>query len=160
MPLPQQLAKHFREVHFGGNWTFVNLKDTLADVTWQQAIAKVHTFNTIAALVYHVHYFVHVAMKVLQGGPLDGHDKFSFDHPPIRSEEDWQQLLEQVWTDAGSFAELVEQMPEERLFEDMADPKYGSWYRNIHGIIEHAHYHIGQIVLIKKLSGKQSSATI
>ena len=154
MPLPQQIATHFRSVHFGGNWTSVNLKDTLANVTWQQAIEKVHAFNTIATLVYHIHYFVHVTLKVLQGGPLDAHDKFSFDHPPIGSQEDWQQFLEKVWSDAESFAQLVEQMPEERFFEHMADPKYGNWYRNIHGIIEHAHYHLGQIVLIKKLIGK------
>ena len=29
--------------------------------------------------------------------------------------------------------------------------KYGTYYRNFHGLIEHAHYHLGQIVLIKKL---------
>jgi hypothetical protein len=29
--------------------------------------------------------------------------------------------------------------------------KYGNYYRNLHGIIEHTHYHLGQIVLIKKL---------
>ena len=155
MHLPHHLATHFRSVHFGGNWTAVNLKNELSSVTWEQAITKVHSFNTIATLVYHIHYFVHVTLKVLQGGPLDAHDKFSFDHPPIRSEEDWQQLLGKTWSDAETFAQLVEKMPEARFFEDMADPKYGSWYRNIHGIIEHAHYHLGQIVLIKKLIGDQ-----
>jgi len=36
------------------------------------------------------------------------------------------------------------------------EEKYGNYYRNFHGIIEHCHYHLGQIVLIKKmlLSGK------
>ena len=33
----KQIAKHFRDVHFGDNWTAVNLKDTIANVTWQQA---------------------------------------------------------------------------------------------------------------------------
>ena len=51
-------------------------------------------------------------------------------------------------------------MPEERFFEDMADPKYGSWYRNIHGIIEHAHYHLGQIVLLKKLIGDRITSKV
>ena len=36
MNLTAQIAKHFNDVHFGGNWTSVNLKETLADVTWQQ----------------------------------------------------------------------------------------------------------------------------
>lgn len=33
MNVTTQIAKHFREVHFGGNWTDVYLKETLADVT-------------------------------------------------------------------------------------------------------------------------------
>lgn len=45
----------------------------------------------------------------------------------------------------------LETLDEAKLFEDFADPKYGNYYRNLHGIIEHTHYHLGQIVLIKKL---------
>lgn len=151
MTLTAQLAKHFRDVHFGGNWTSVNLKDSLADVTWQQATAQVHSFNTIAMLVFHINYYVGAVLKVLQGGPLDAHDKFSFDLPPIRSQEDWEKLLEKTWADAENFARLVEQLPESKLWEDFSDKKYGNYYRNICGIIEHIHYHLGQIVLIKKM---------
>ncbi len=146
-----QIAKHFREVHFGGNWTSVNLKDNLADVTWQQAIAQVYSINTIATLVYHMNYYVSAVAKVLQGGPLDAKDKYSFDHPPIHSQEDWEKLLEKTWTDAEIFAGLIERLPESKLEETFVDEKYGNYYRNIHGIIEHIHYHLGQIVLIKKI---------
>lgn len=52
MNLTTQIAKHFREVHFGGNWTTSNLKDHLADITWQQATTKIYSLNTIAALAY------------------------------------------------------------------------------------------------------------
>lgn len=76
MTLIEQIAKHFRAVHFGGNWTSVNLKDTLAGINWQEATAKLYNLNTIASLVFH---------------------------------------------------------------------------RNLHGIIEHTYYHLGQIVLIKKI---------
>ncbi|MBI5916658.1 MAG: DUF1572 domain-containing protein [Bacteroidetes bacterium] len=151
MNLPAQIAKHFRDAHFGENWTDVNLKETLAGVTWQQATAKVYTFNTIAVLVFHTNYYVGAVLKVLQGGPLDAHDKYSFDHPPIQSPEDWEKMLDKTWTDAENFASVVEQMPEHQLWEDFSDNKYGNYYRNIHGIIEHLHYHLGQIVLIKKI---------
>lgn len=151
MNLPQHIAKNFRDVHCGGNWTAVNLRDALKDVSWQQATTKVGDFNTIATLVYHIHYFVHVTLKVLRGDPLEGNDTFSFDHPPITSEADWKGFLDTVWSDAEAFAELVERLPEEKIFQDMADPKYGTWYRNLNGIIEHTHYHLGQIQLIKKL---------
>ncbi|MBL7703482.1 MAG: DUF1572 domain-containing protein [Ferruginibacter sp.] len=151
MNLCQQTAKHFRDVHFGGNWTSVNLKETLANISWQQAITKVQDFNTIAALVYHTNYYVSAVLKVLQGQSLNASDKFSFDVPPIQSQADWEKLLNKTWGEAESFAALVEQLPESRFADFFADEKYGNYYRNIAGIIEHIHYHLGQIVIIKKL---------
>jgi hypothetical protein len=151
MNLAVQIAKHFRDVHFGGNWTSVNLKETLTDVTWQQATTKIYSLNTIATLVFHINYYVSAVTNVLQGEPLTAHDKYSFDLPPIQNQEDWEKLLNKIWSDAENFANLVEQLPGSRLGEIFSDEKYGSYYRNIHGIIEHTHYHLGQIVLIKKI---------
>ena len=145
------IARHFRNVHFGGNWTDVNVSDTLADVTMEEAMHKREGFNTIAALTFHINYFVAVVLKVLEGGPLEAHDKFSFTHPPIEREEDWHQLRAKVLADAERFAHLAEQLSDDRLHTDMAHPKYGSWHGNLLGIIEHTHYHLGQIVILKKL---------
>jgi hypothetical protein len=151
MNLTGQIAKQFRDVHFGGNWTASNLKENLADITWQQATSQVYSFNTIATLVYHMNYYVSAVLKVLQGEPLDASDKYSFDHPPILSPEDWDKLMDKTWTDAENFANLIEQLPESTLWKNFADIKYGNYYRNILGVIEHIHYHLGQIVLIKKI---------
>lgn len=151
MNLSAQIAKHFREVYFGGNWTSSNLKDHVANLTWQQATTQVYSFNSIATLVFHMNYYVGAVLKVLHGGPLDAKDKYSFDHPPILSLEDWEKLLDKTWADAENFASLVEQLPENKLWENLAGEKYGNYYTNIHGIIEHNHYHLGQIVLIKKI---------
>jgi len=109
------IARHFREVHFGGNWTWANVRDNLQDVTWEEALHRRDGFNTIAMLAFHIHYFVAAVRQVLEGGPLDAHDKFSFTHPPIGSDANWQQLLQKMWTDAERFAELVERLPDERL---------------------------------------------
>lgn len=151
MNLTTQIAKHFREVHFGGNWTCSNLKDNLSDLTWQQAITPVQNLNTIAALVYHVNYYVNAVLKVLQGEQLNAKDEYNFIHPVICSEEDWEELRNKALTDAEKFAVLIEQLPEHRLWEYFEEEKYGIYYRNIHGIIEHTHYHLGQIALIKKM---------
>lgn len=155
MPLTKQIAKHLREVHFGGNWTCSNLSDQLSDVSWQQATTQVHSLNTIATLVYHVNYYVTAVLRVLDGGPLDASDKYSFATPPIASAENWQALRDKTFTEAERLAQLVEQLPEERLWENLAEEKYGNLYRNIHGIIEHTHYHLGQIALIKKIVQQQ-----
>lgn len=151
MNVSAQLAKHFREVFFGGNWTCSNLKDNLADVTWQQATTQVHDINTIATLAYHMGYYVSAVLKVLQGEPLIAKDAESFSHPPISSEADWDSMLAKLWADAEAFAKLLEQLPEHKLWENFTDEKYGIYYRNIHGIVEHTHYHLGQIAVVKKI---------
>jgi uncharacterized damage-inducible protein DinB len=157
MQVTAQIAKHLREIYFGGNWTSVNLKGTLAGVSWQQATTKMYSFNTIAILVYHINYYISAVLKVLEGGPLNASDKYSFNHPPIQSQQDWEKLLEKSWAEAEKFASLIEQLPEHKLEENLADEKYGTYYRNLHGIIEHSHYHLGQIVLIKKILQQQQN---
>ncbi|WP_235938584.1 DinB family protein [Chitinophaga solisilvae] len=151
METTRQIAKHFRDVHFGGNWTSVNLKDTLADISWQQAVTKVHNLNTIAVLVFHVNYYVSAMLKVLQGTPLKAHDKYSFDLPPLTSEAAWEELVAKTLTEAEQMAVLIEQLDDEQLGKDFADAKYGSYHRNLLGVTEHTHYHLGQIAVIKKM---------
>jgi uncharacterized damage-inducible protein DinB len=147
----QQITKHFRDVHFGGNWTSVNLKQSLSDVTWEQATTKVDSLNTIAALVFHINYYISAVSNVLKGTPLDAHDKYSFDLPPVTSEEDWTKMLDKSWSDAEQLTSLIEQLPDEKLFEIFVVEKYGNYLRNLMGLIEHTHYHLGQIVVIKKM---------
>jgi len=152
--ITSQIARQFKEVHFGGNWTSVNLKDTLADVDWKQAVRKTEGMNTIVALVYHMHYYVHAVLQVLQGGTLNAKDSYSFDHPSVQSPSDWDALLDTVWREAEQFALLVEQMTDEKLSETFSDPKYGTYYRNLTGVIEHMHYHLGQVVMMKKMNNE------
>lgn len=151
MKVTAQIAKQIRDVHLGGNWTDSSLKDHLQDLTWQQAITKVDSLNTIATLVYHMNYYLCAVLKVLAGGPLKSKHKLSFDHPLIRNQEEWNALLDKTWADADHFSALLEKLPDTRLWEDFSENKHGNYYRNIQGVIEHIHYHLGQIVLIKKL---------
>jgi len=121
-----------------------------------QAITEVHSLNTIAALVFHSNYYVSSVLKVLQGGPLTASDKFSFDLPPITSSNEWQELVIKTMNEAELFALQIEKLDEVKLFEVFVDSKYGNYYRNILGIIEHTHYHLGQISLIKKILNEKT----
>ena len=151
MNTTQQLAQHCRDVHFGGNWTFVNLKDTLADITWQEATTQYQDSNTIAILLFHINYYINPVARVLQGEPLNASDKFSFDCPTITSQEEWEHLIQKALDEAEQFANEIEKLEESKLFEVFSDEKYGNYFRNLLGIIEHTHYHLGQIALIKKM---------
>jgi hypothetical protein len=151
MNVSAQIARHFSAVHFGGNWTSVNLRDSLKDLTWQQAATPVYSLNSIASLVFHMNYYVSAVLKVMQGETLNASDRLSFDCPPVQSQEEWESLCSKIFTDAQNFAALLEQLPDSQLEQIFMDEKYGNWYRNMHGIVEHVHYHLGQIVIIKKI---------
>lgn len=150
-PINTEIARQARECFFGKNWTWVNLQQTLADVDREKASRQVNGFNTIATLVYHIGYYFDAQARVMEGRPLDASDKASFHHPPIESEADWQQLVNKTFDTARRWINLVESFDEQRLSETFLEDKYGNWFRNLCGAIEHAHYHLGQIVLIKKM---------
>lgn len=147
-----QLAKRFREVLLDGLWIAnTNFKDQLKDVTWEQATAKVGSLNTIVMLTFHIDYYIAGLIQVFEGGDLEIRDQYSFDLSPIESQEQWEELLNKLWNDSEKFAILLEQMPDSKMDEVFVDGKYGTYLRNIDGMIEHCYYHLGQITLIKKL---------
>jgi uncharacterized damage-inducible protein DinB len=152
-----EIAKRFREVILNGTWIAnTNFKHQLTDLNWEMATAKVGDLNTIAILAQHIHYYIRGIKNVFKGGSLDIKDKYSFDFQPIQSQEEWENFLTHFFSDAEEFALLIEQMPEEKLKEAFVDEKYGTYQRNIDGMIEHSYYHLGQIVLIKKLLSSKS----
>ncbi len=149
--ITKQIAKHLRDVHFGGNWTWSNYKEQLSDVNYKQATEKREGINSIATLTYHATYYVQVQLKVLQGGTLDAKDELSFVHPPFESQDDWNKFLDEIWSTAEQTAKAIEQLPDSKLSENFYAEKYGNYYRNLTGMIEHLHYHLGQIAIIKKI---------
>ncbi|MBK7869760.1 MAG: DUF1572 domain-containing protein [Saprospiraceae bacterium] len=148
----RQLASRFREVLLNGKWIAnTNYKDQLSTLTWNQAIYKIGSLNTIAALTYHINYYIAGILNVFEGGGLEIRDKYSFDLPEIRSKEDWENLLNNLLTNSEKFATHIELMSAEKLEATFIDEQYGTYRRNIEGVIEHSYYHLGQISLINKM---------
>lgn len=156
MKLSIQIAKQFREVYLNGKWISTNLKTQLSDVTLEEAQTKIGSLNTIAKLSFHINYYVSGVLNVLKGGSLDIKDKYSFDLPPLETENDWQELLNKIWEDGEQFAKLVEAIPEENFANGFVKEEYGTYFRNLIAMIEHSYYHLGQIVVLKKLIRERS----
>lgn len=146
-----QIAKHLKDVFFGGNWAAVNVKSSIENITLAQASKKIGSLNTLAVLVYHINYYVNGVLPVFNGGTLDIKDKYSFDVPNFSTEKEWGNFKKSVLENAERLISEIEKLSDEQINQPFVDEKYGSYYRNLHGIIEHTHYHLGQIVLIKKL---------
>lgn len=152
----KQLAHRFKEVLLDGRWIAnTNYKDQLTKVNWQQATTKIGSLNTIAALTFHINYYLAGILPVFAGGPLEIRDKYSFDVPPITSSEDWKKLVQDLLTNAEKFGNQVEKLSAKQLSAVFVDEKYGNYRRNIEGVIEHSYYHLGQITLIRKMISEQ-----
>lgn len=147
-----QLAKRFREVLLDGKWIAnTNFKDQLSNVSWQEATHKIESLNTIAALTFHINYYIGGILNFFEKGVLDIRDQYSFDAPPVQSQADWDNLRNDLWSNAEAFANCVEQMSDEKLETVFVKEDYGNYRRNIEGMIEHSYYHLGQITLIRKM---------
>ena len=152
----QSLATRLREVLLDGRWIAnTNFKEQIESVTWQQAIHQVNNLNTIALLTFHINYYLEGILNVFNGGELEIRDKFSFDAPAIASEEEWRRRMNTLFSNAEKFVAHVESMTDQQLAKPFVDEKYGSYERNIEGVIEHCYYHLGQVSLIRKLVSGQ-----
>ena len=148
----KQLADRVREVILSGTWIAnTNFADQLSSISWKQSTVKIGTLNSIAALTFHINYYISGLIDVLNGGPLEISDKYSFNLMPINDPSDWDKLRNTLLKNAETFASLIEQFPESKLEEPFVNERYGTFRRNLEGVIEHSYYHLGQISLIKKL---------
>jgi uncharacterized damage-inducible protein DinB len=151
------LAKRFQDVILNNSWVANNsFKNQLSDLPLETALYTLGTLYTIASLTQHIHYYIAGILNVLNGGNLEIKDAFSFDFNPINTEEDWQNVLAVFWADAEEFALKVAALPEEKLSDIFVKEEYGTYHFNINTLIEHSYYHLGQIVLLKKLISQPS----
>jgi hypothetical protein len=146
------IASRLREVLLNGHWIAnTNYKEQILSLNWRHAIQKIDTLNTIAALTYHINYYLAGLLNAFENGKLEIRDKYSFDMPQISSEADWNKLVADFLDNSEKFSNQVEQMNDSIFDQPFIDEKYGSYLRNIEGVIEHSYYHLGQISLIKKM---------
>lgn len=151
-----ELARRLREVLLTGRWIAnTNCKEQILLVNWQQSVQKPQGLNSIAALVFHLNYYMDGLLRAFENGHLDISDRFSFDMPPVNSKEEWEGLVEVFLNNSERFAAKIEGMEEGALDQPFVDERYGTLLMNIESVLEHTYYHLGQIVLIRKLVQSQ-----
>ena len=146
-----ELSRQLKEFHFGNNFSGPFMQDLLQNVDYKIATTELYNLNSIAKLVFHINYYIEGICEVLKGGELSIRDKFSFDMHAVNSEEDWQALKNNSYSSAKQLADLIEQLPESKLSSEFVKSEYGTYFRNLTGLIAHSHYHLGQIAIIKKI---------
>ncbi len=148
-----QLSNRLKEVLLDGTWIAnTNFKEQLKTTSWQQATQKLANLNTIAALTFHINYYTAGILHVCKGGTLEIRDTYSYQLPEIHSEKAWNNLVDRFLCNATEIVNCIAAMPDKKLKAPFSGDKYGTFSRNIEGLIEHSYYHLGQLVLLKKMS--------
>jgi hypothetical protein len=154
----QLLAQRLREVFLDGKWIAnTNYYEQISDISWKDAIVKIHQLNSIALLTFHINYYLEGLIQVLNGGVLEISDRYSFDMPLINTDKEWSDLKDRFLKNAATFSNKVAELDDTILDQSFVDEKYGTYLRNIEAVIEHSYYHLGQLVLIKKMILNTSS---
>jgi hypothetical protein len=149
MKITEAIAQHFYEVHYGDSWTDVAMKDVLKDISRQQAIQKIGDTNTIAVLVHHMNFYNTVVYDRCFGEQHEFNHEDSF-VIEINNEEDWLRLQKNYFENVERIHQAILSMDEEKLFTVRSNNQ-NTFYKNLHGLIEHIHYHLGQLSLLKKI---------
>ncbi len=157
MNIKQHIAQHLIDVHRGGNWTEVNLTDTLKDVSWVQAmIITPFAPNSIAMLLHHITYWNRVIATRGQGIQPFINKENGMNVPSLANQDDWRKLKTDTIHSAEELATIIEGYDIGNLFNPIL-PAHSSAYKNFQGQVEHVHYHLGQIIMIKKYIHKDKT---
>lgn len=146
------LSHRLEELLLSGTWIAnTNFKDQLTQIPFEMAIAKTQHHNSIASLCFHINYYLYGLIEAFTSSKLDMKDSESFSMPPVNTASQWQEMVERFIANSETLVTLVSSMDEPLLEKDFFDKKYGTYLRNIDAFIEHGYYHLGQIVLLRKL---------
>lgn len=145
------IALQMKEVYEGGNWSEVDLAGTLADITWAEAnIITPVSANSIAAILFHLQFYNNVVKDRLAGINTAIPDANGFDVPKMKNAADWKLQQQNCFASAHALMEVVSALPDEKLFEALTSNGV-TLYKTLHGVVEHAYYHLGQVVMLKKI---------
>ena len=147
----QRIQALFTDLYHGHPWIDVTLEDTLSRITAEQANQRpLKNGNTIWEIVNHIIAWRENVLKRVQGEVLETPSNNYIEKVEDVSGEAWQQTLESLETTQKQWLYFLSTFPEADFEKEYSVNKH-SYYKHIHGIIQHDAYHLGQIVLLVKM---------
>ncbi len=145
------LADQLQRAYRGDAWHGPSLREALAGVTAEQALAKpAPTVHSIWELVMHVGAWINAVRRRLAGELMDLSP--AEDWPAIDGGSDaaWQETLSALDCEQSRLREAISALPEAALKSGVPGAKYSVRFM-LQGVIQHNLYHAGQIALLKKM---------
>jgi len=149
----ERIVDQMERIHVGNPWTDRPFSTLLEGVTHIQAAAKpIEDAHSIWEIVLHLITAQELIVDLVREEmrPYEPGDEW----PPVTDESDaaWQETLDRFFAGDAEVRETVAYgVPEAELDQPLQEGGTSA-YNNLHGYIQHAVYHGGQISLLKRLT--------
>ncbi len=146
----ERLIKLFKDHYNGSPWLDVTIVDTLKSVSAAQAARKIGNHNSIWQIVRHMIAWRHANLNRIQGAIHHAPANNYIGEITDSSEQAWKSELQAL--EESQKAILSYLLSGKDLgFDAVYPPNSLTYYEHIQAILQHDAYHLGQIVLLKKL---------
>lgn len=137
--------------HFNGNpWLDVSITGTLKNVSAKQASKKVDGLNSIWEIVNHMIAWREALCQKLKGENIFVAQNNFFDDVPVVSEKEWKLTFKRL---ERSQKDILSVLTNIKKFDfDIVFSNGHTSYEHLQAILQHDAYHLGQIVLLKRLT--------
>ena len=148
-----RIVDRMKKAYIGDPWTDVALVDLLDGLTYERVAAKpIPDAHSIWEIVLHLTATQELIVDLVRGDsrPLEPGDEW----PPVG------EVTEEAWAEVAERFRAGEAVVRGAVSAEVADERLGepfreggtSGYDNLHGYIQHAVYHGGQISMLRKLA--------
>jgi len=147
----KRVSNLYQSIYNGNPWLEVTLANTLENITAEQAYRKINpNLNTIWEIVNHLIQWRRNILRRVQGEIITTPDHNYFVPILDSSEASWEQSLQSLAKSQEMWNACLSDF-NDADFEKIDQNNNHNFYEDIHGIIQHDVYHLGQIVILKKL---------
>ena len=148
----ERIADQLKRAFDGEAWHGPSLKEALNGMTVEQAVAHpIAGAHSIWELVSHIGGWEGVVARRLNGEAVSEPDDGDFpEAPAIANPKAWDALLRKVYQAHERLVAQTAALTQADLRRRVDDKPYPAWFM-AHGAVAHALYHVGQIVLLKRL---------
>ena len=146
----EEIAEELRCALEGEAWHGPALMEALEGVDEKAAAARpIATGHTIWELVLHLAAWERVVISRLHGQKATLGDAENFAHATDFSPAAWRNAVEQLRSTHAELIKTVASLREEELSAEVPGKPYDIAFM-LHGAVQHAAYHGGQISLLKR----------
>jgi uncharacterized damage-inducible protein DinB len=146
----ERIADQLRRAHEGGAWHGPALEEILKGVSAQAALARpIEGAHSIWGILLHIGVWEAVVRRRLSGEVLALTPEQDWPAVNETSESAWQRAREELRRGYEQLRQLVARLTDRQLAEPVPGMEYNV-YSMLHGAVQHALYHAGQIAVLKK----------